>query len=67
MPITKMARNTIRTEEGEQITQKGPTNISLTVPVKIDGSDFKDVVVGIVKEQIRANSDNGASVNTRTE
>jgi len=62
-----VVRNTIRTEEGEQITQKGPTNISLTVPVKIDGSDFKDVIVGIVKEQIRANSDNGASVNTRTE
>jgi hypothetical protein len=62
-----IVNKSIKTEDGQQIGQKGITNINLEVPVKIDGADFRDVVVGIVKEQIRANSDNGASINTRTE
>lgn len=58
-----VVRNPIRDEAGTPVADSKPINISLTVPVKIDGSQFEDVVVGIAKGEIKVDSENKRTIN----
>ena len=59
-----VVRNTIRTEEGEAVAGNKPINISLTVPIQVDGSEFKNAVIGIANERIEANSNDLRTITT---
>lgn len=46
-------------------TTSAPINIELTIPVKIEGSEFKNVMAKVVQEEIQKNATNASSVNIR--
>lgn len=46
-------------------TTSTPINIELTIPVKIEGSEFKNVMAKVVQEEIQKNATNASSVNIR--
>lgn len=59
-----IVRNTIRTEEGETVAGSKPINVSLTIPIQVDGAEFKNAVIGIAEERIEARSDDLRTVTT---
>lgn len=58
--VTGAAGNTTQT-----VATSAPINIELTIPVKIEGSEFKNVMAKVVQEEIQKNATNASSVNIR--
>lgn len=60
-----VVKNTIRSEEGSSLIKQEPITINLSVPVKIDGAEFRNVMVGVAKNEIKTSSNTASAVNVR--
>jgi hypothetical protein len=60
-----IVKNVVRTEEGSALSKQEPINISISVPVKIEGTEFKNIITKISKDEIQKASNTKSAINVQ--